>query len=72
MNLFHVNAEMILRKKFIDYIKRSNAPHDIKGKSVPLQARGGPQEVNVPRVFQEVKVPRLRDNGTGWWYGCQP
>ena len=21
----------------------------------------------VPRVFQEVKVPRLRDNGPGWW-----
>jgi len=21
----------------------------------------------VPRGFQEVKVPRLRDNGTGWW-----
>ena len=20
-----------------------------------------------PRWFQEVKVPRLRDNGTGWW-----
>jgi hypothetical protein len=20
-----------------------------------------------PRVFQEVKVPRLQDNGTGWW-----
>jgi len=20
-----------------------------------------------PRGFQEVKVPRLRDNGTGWW-----
>jgi hypothetical protein len=20
-----------------------------------------------PRRFQEVKVPRLRDNGTGWW-----
>ena len=20
-----------------------------------------------PRMFQEVKVPRLRDNGTGWW-----
>ena len=20
-----------------------------------------------PRVFQEVKVPRFRDNGTGWW-----
>ena len=33
-----------------------------KGKSVPLQARGA----------QEVKVPRLRDNGPGWWLGCQP
>jgi len=21
----------------------------------------------VPRGFQEVKVPRFRDNGTGWW-----
>jgi len=21
----------------------------------------------VPSGFQEVKVPRLRDNGTGWW-----
>ena len=21
----------------------------------------------VSRVFQEVKVPRLRDNGPGWW-----
>jgi hypothetical protein len=20
-----------------------------------------------PRVFQEVKVPRFHDNGTGWW-----
>jgi hypothetical protein len=26
----------------------------------------------VSRVFQEVKVPRLRDNGPGWWQGCQP
>jgi len=26
----------------------------------------------VPRGFQEVKVPRLRDKGTGWWKGCQP
>jgi hypothetical protein len=23
----------------------------------------------VPRGFQEVKVPRLRDNGPGWWSG---
>jgi hypothetical protein len=21
----------------------------------------------VPEVFQEVKVPRFHDNGTGWW-----
>ena len=25
-----------------------------------------------PRVFQEVKVPRFHDNGTGRWLGCQP
>jgi hypothetical protein len=25
-----------------------------------------------PRGFQEVKVPRFHDNGTGWWYSCQP
>jgi len=36
-----------------------------KGKAVPLQARRGPEG---PRGFQEVKVPRYRDNGTGWWY----
>ena len=23
----------------------------------------------MPRGFQEVKVPRLRDNGPGWWQG---
>ena len=26
----------------------------------------------VPRGFQEVKVPRLRDNGPEWWHGFQP
>jgi hypothetical protein len=31
-----------------------------KDKAVPLQAWSGP-------VFQEVKVPRFHDNGTGWW-----
>ena len=25
-----------------------------------------------PKGFQEVKAPRLHDNGTGWWYGCEP
>jgi hypothetical protein len=28
------------------------------------QSRYRPGE---PRGFQEVKVPRLQDNGTGWW-----
>ena len=32
-----------------------------KGKSSPIT---GPEW---PRGFQEVKVPRFRDNGTGWW-----
>jgi hypothetical protein len=30
-------------------------------KAVPLQAWGW------PRGFQEFKVPRFLDNGTGWW-----
>ena len=25
------------------------------------------QSLEWPRGFQEVKVPRFRDNGTGWW-----
>jgi len=32
-----------------------------KGKAVPLQAWSGPE------FSKEVKVPRLQDNGTGWW-----
>jgi len=31
-----------------------------KGKAVLSQAWSGPE-------FQEVKVPRFHDNGTGWW-----
>jgi hypothetical protein len=30
-------------------------------KSSPVTGQEG------PRGFQEVKVPRFRDNGTGWW-----
>jgi len=32
-----------------------------KGKSSPVTS------LEWPRGFQEVKVPRFRDNGTGWW-----
>ena len=28
------------------------------------QSRYSPE---LPRGFQEVKIPRLRDNGPGWW-----
>ena len=33
----------------------------VKGKAVPLTG------LEWPRGFQEVKVPRFHDNGTGWW-----
>ena len=26
----------------------------------------------VPRGFQEAKIPVLYDNSPGWWKGCQP
>jgi hypothetical protein len=32
-----------------------------KGKSSPVTG------LEWPRGFQEVKVPRFHDNGTGWW-----
>ena len=31
------------------------------GKSSPVT------DLDWPRGFQEVKVPRFHDNGTGWW-----
>jgi len=34
----------------------------IKSKAVPLQAWSGPEGSG-----REVKVPKLHDNGTGWW-----
>jgi len=32
-----------------------------KGKEVPLQAWSGPEN------SRKLRVPRLHDNGTGWW-----
>ena len=34
--------------------------------------KGKSARPEVPRGFQQVKVPRLCDNGPGWWQGCQP
>jgi len=39
----------------------THPPADVNGKISPVT---GPEW---PRGFQEVKVPRFRDNGTGWW-----
>ena len=36
----------------------------VKGKEKANQSH---YRLEVPRGFQEVKVPRLRDNGRGWW-----
>jgi hypothetical protein len=35
----------------------------LKCKKVKQSVRG----LEWPREFQEVKVPRFLDNGTGWW-----
>jgi len=36
----------------------------VKGKEKANQSH---YRLEVPRGFQEVKVPRLRDNDRGWW-----
>jgi hypothetical protein len=41
-------------------LKKISEPTD-KGKAVPVTG------LEWPRGFQEVKVPRLHDNGTRWW-----
>jgi len=35
--------------------------YEVKRQSSPITG------LEWPRWFQEVKVPRFRDNGTGWW-----
>jgi len=42
----------ILGRTFTEKVKKVIQPH---------------YRPEVPRGFQEVKVPRLRDNGPGWW-----
>jgi len=55
---FKITAEIIS-------VHTKNMGESGKGKSIPLQARSAQR---VPKV----KVPRLRDSGSGWWQGCQP
>jgi len=35
--------------------------------SVLRTGRLYPQKIHLYRGFQEIKVPRFHDNGTGWW-----
>ena len=42
-------------------ITQQGIPQDVKVKVKVKQSRYR------PRGFQEVKVPRFRDNDTGWW-----
>ena len=44
--------------------RKSDVEFLVKKKKRVVQSHYRPE---VPRGFQEVKVPRLRDNGTGWW-----
>ena len=46
-------------KKKIKYI--SIYKYNVKRYISPVTGR------EWPRGFQEVKIPRFRDNGTGWW-----
>ena len=39
-------------------------PSSPQSVAIPTELPGPPE---VPRGFQEVKVPRLSDNDTGWW-----
>jgi len=42
--------------------------HILQGRSITFSYKNHSHYTpEVPRGFQEVKVPRLRDNGPGWW-----
>jgi hypothetical protein len=54
----HINEGSILENK-----KKSQNQYlfQVKNKISPITGQ------KCPRGFQEVKVPRLRDNDPGWW-----
>jgi len=61
---FNIASILNCRVNFPCYsIKTKVTPEDERVKRVN-QSHYRPE---VPRGFQEVKVPRLLDNGTGWW-----
>jgi hypothetical protein len=42
-------------------------PENIRRNIVKVKVNQSHYRPEVPRGFQEVKVPRLHDNGPGWW-----
>jgi len=58
---------MILRN-IVNYLSNYTAQRLRKNKKLN-QSHYRPE---VPRGFQEVTAPTLRDNDPEWWQGCQP
>ena len=52
------------KTKYDQKVMATNIQLHLNKKKKANQAHYRPE---VPRGFQEVKVPRLRDNGPGWW-----
>jgi len=42
--------------------------NQVTGKDKAVPFRG----LEWPRDFQELNVNRFHENGTGWWWSCQP
>jgi len=49
------------------YLTPNDIPVTQQMWKVKVKANQSHYRPEVPRGFQEVKVPRLRDNGPGWW-----
>ena len=56
----------------LQYQKITMGYYDVRITSWNIKVHQSHYRPEVPRGFQEVKVPRLCDKGPGWWLGCQP
>jgi hypothetical protein len=74
--LSYINRSFVKTSERLKYFKRT-APTFFGSRRIHHQGAISSKSSPVtglewPRGFQEVKVPRFHDNGTGWWEGCQP
>ena len=77
----HVFSHTLQRQKYLARLLSAIAENLISGtenQQIPSLGKRK-KKINqsryrseMPRGFQEVKVPRLHDNGPGRWYGCLP